>query len=123
MPCAQRHLLHCSLVHAPRHLVEHTSAALEVFPGLLAGLLLCLHALWCPCAAGFCERHCEQVRCYVGGDWLPDFDGVIPEKMFVGCFHYDFEGGLCMLSGSALLIQHPRLGTLAPPSEQPLVLK
>ena len=96
MPCAQRHLLHCFLVHALRHLVEHTSAALEVFAGLLAGLFLCLHALWCLGAAGVRERHCGQARCNVGGDLLPDVDGVIPEKMFVGGFHYGFEGGLCM---------------------------
>ena len=63
------------------------------------------------------------MRCYVGGDWLLDVHGVIPEKMFVGCFHYGFEGGLCMLSSSTLLIQHPRLGTLAPSSERPLALK
>ena len=95
MPCGQRHLLHCSLVHALRHLVEHTSAALDVSAGLLAGLLLCLHALRFLCAAGVRERHCEQARCYVGGDWLPDVGDAIPEKMLVGCFHCDFGGRLC----------------------------
>ena len=37
----------------------------------------------------------------MGGDWLPDVGDVIPEKMLVGCFYCDFEGGPCMYSLSS----------------------
>ena len=41
--------------------------------------------------------HCELARCNVNGFWIPDAGDVIPEKMFVGRFHYDFEGGLACI--------------------------
>ena len=94
MPCVQRHSLHCSLVHALGHQVEHTFATPDTSHAPLAQLLRCLRALRSARAAGVGGRHCEQAGFNVDGFWFPDVGGVFPEKMSVGRFRYDFEGGL-----------------------------
>ena len=70
------------------------------FPSLLAVLPLCQLGLWLPCVTGVRVRRWVQAQCYVGGDWLAVVGDTIPEKMLVGCFRGDFEGGRGMGVGS-----------------------
>ena len=97
---AQCCMLHCSLVLALEHLVEHASAALDVIGGRLAALLLCRRVVWLPCGAESILMLDARWCCMTCG-LLLEVGDVIPENLFVGCFHCEFEGGPCMYSLSS----------------------
>ena len=69
MHSAQCCMLHCSLVQALEHLVEHASPALDVIDGLLSALLHCRQAVWVPYGAALVLM-LDARRCCMTCNWL-----------------------------------------------------